>query len=486
MELTKRLGATTKRAIRIATEENLNGFRDERHQWEPKLSEWPTIVDETFAEIFDPKNARLLPKHERSAFGEMVMKYVRDSDAFKQLKRITRANIALSAEATASLTTGIADVIGVARMKQDADASDDPRKIIRELSTICEALPDDADEIIQAAEKKRKSSMRRRSMMLQRLQQATQSGALEAVMEQTVAHVDQTSQRVRFLREAGLGFGDHSLDGELDLEIVKACVGSERLNQAIDALGRISKTFKIRKAKAPKVGRCDVVDVTTGDDLLSLIPSEQAMLGHPVLKLDLLSRVSQREALCYQQKSDSQYKGDIVMLVDRSGSMSGVQYMWARAVALAVAGRALKQKRRLAVSLFSGSGNRTTMLVEDNSGLAKLIEALKREPNGGTDALGALKDVRQLAGKLRRPDVLVITDGEWGQTIEHEMKDIRRRDATETSATVCLIDMNRSGVTDEDWKDGLGVDSVIHVDSDKLAREEGSTVGAELMEHANL
>jgi uncharacterized protein with von Willebrand factor type A (vWA) domain len=117
------------------------------------------------------------------------------------------------------------------------------------------------------------------------------------------------------------------------------------------------------------------------------------------------------EALCREMKGeDAKNAGDIVLLVDRSGSMTGAPMLFARALAAACLVNASAEGRRVVLCMFGSTTRIHT--VAGKKGMGQAIKTLGLPPSGGTDparAMGAVID--HGLQDLRDPDVLMITDG---------------------------------------------------------------------------
>ena len=159
-------------------------------------------------------------------------------------------------------------------------------------------------------------------------------------------------------------------------------------------------------------GACDVVGVRPDDDPTRLLPEELVMLDDEDLGDATLARLLDGETLCWEMEGEEfRDRGDIVLVVDRSGSMGGTTIIFARALAAACLMNARLQGRRVVLCMFS-SGAPTVVNVQGIHGLKDAIRALGLPASGGTDTSGAFRAVHEHGlADLRDPDVLLITDG---------------------------------------------------------------------------
>ena len=117
---------------------------------------------------------------------------------------------------------------------------------------------------------------------------------------------------------------------------------------------------------------------------------------------------------CYEMK-DKEYrkKGEVNILVDRSGSMEGPRMVFARAMAMVALTKAFKERRRCALTLFSGEDSYVSQMVKagDRPALYEAIRLLGERCGGGTDLEGALLHSANVLGSLKNADTTLITDG---------------------------------------------------------------------------
>ncbi len=173
--------------------------------------------------------------------------------------------------------------------------------------------------------------------------------------------------------------------------------------------------FKRRVRRSPR-GELDGYEL--GSDVERMVPSELA------LPLDfLLYKYSEGSLLLYK-KVLPESNGPIYVLLDKSGSMMGTKILWAKAVALALAQRAARERRDYYVRFFDSIPYPPLRLSKNARGrdLIKLLDYVARiRANGGTDItraiLAALEDISNT--RRRGPsDIILITDGEDKVTID--------------------------------------------------------------------
>jgi uncharacterized protein with von Willebrand factor type A (vWA) domain len=112
-------------------------------------------------------------------------------------------------------------------------------------------------------------------------------------------------------------------------------------------------------------------------------------------------------------------KGPMVVCLDVSSSMQGDKELWGKAVTLTLMDIARRQRRLFRAVLFS-SGADSLRVIDVNRErryepeLGKVMELAEYFPGGGTEFERPLDAAMELIAhkKLRRADIVIITDGE--------------------------------------------------------------------------
>lgn len=191
---------------------------------------------------------------------------------------------------------------------------------------------------------------------------------------------------------------------------------SPSLQQLSQLIGRFKLLAREVFRKKGSDGSTTISSVTTGGNLEQVLPSEKMMLGNSTTKLDFLRRYHQKELLQYKSKNQPSGKGPMVVCCDVSGSMSGKPEEWSKAVLLALAEVAQKQKRDFACILFNGDVVGTWIIPKGTWDPVAIIDIAEVAPNGGTNFMLPLSCALDIISesKFRRADVVFITDGDCG------------------------------------------------------------------------
>jgi uncharacterized protein with von Willebrand factor type A (vWA) domain len=188
---------------------------------------------------------------------------------------------------------------------------------------------------------------------------------------------------------------------------------SPKLKELSELVGRFRVLAKQMFKKRGMDGSVSICNVTTGGDLDRVLPSEKMALAHPGTKMDFLRRYHQKELLQYKSKELPAGKGPLIVCCDVSGSMRGVPEQWSKAVVLALAEIAQRQKRNFACILFDSKLVGTWVIPKGIWSPSAFIAIAETAPSGGTNFELPLLKAYQLIceSKFNKADVVFITDG---------------------------------------------------------------------------
>src|SRR5271154_4250794 len=211
----------------------------------------------------------------------------------------------------------------------------------------------------------------------------------------------------------------------------------------------IDQAARALKRKTRERGVAEAYDIELGSELGRLIPAELLAMHHPVLKRDFHRRVLEGTVLQYRLRDDEQKgKGPMVVCIDVSSSMQGDKEMWSKAVALTLMDIARRQRRLFRAVMFS-SGNVSLKVLDLNRerryqpDLNKVVEMAEYFPGGGTDFESPINAAVELLGekKLKRGDIVIITDGESQVSPEWLARLKERKDELDFSIFAVLVDV---------------------------------------------
>jgi len=206
-----------------------------------------------------------------------------------------------------------------------------------------------------------------------------------------------------------------------------------------------------RSHKTPRKA-LEMDGIERGDDINRMLPSEMALLCHPILKTLWHAKRTERLLLLYQhqgkrgrgQKDDSALekkgslneqghkgksslgRGPIIICLDTSGSMHGEPENIAKASVLEALKTAHREQRPCHLFAFSGPQQTTFHQLDlRRGGLIELLKFLQFSFHGGTDLPQALKLAleKQAEEGWQKADILLVSDGRF-PLVQNTLKDI--------------------------------------------------------------
>lgn len=262
------------------------------------------------------------------------------------------------------------------------------------------------------------------------------------------------------LDEGGDGRGG---DIESKRKLLQKIRTSNKLKRLAQLAGRFRRAAVHKQRTKADHARDEIADITLGDDLARLLPSEAAKLANPETRVLFYKSFIEKNLLCYELKGrETQDRGPIVVCVDNSGSMAGDRELWSKAVALALLEIAKRQKRSFALLHFSRSVG--CRLIWDRGPNPpewdKVIEAMEYFSGGGTDFEPVLKEALQIIEKegFKKADVVMVTDGAASTDFAKTYR--RKAEAKEVTTYGVLIGGYGEGALGEFCDRTMSIDDV--------------------------
>ena len=359
------------------------------------------------------------------------------------------------------------DLWDLARQEQDLEARAEAVKAIDEIqeskageneSAPGEQKKDQATkkelaEMADAAERAAKVSearLNQKSRQFETQLKGADRSALKRMQLKTAelaGEIDQAAEDSHdFSREFGQG---GRVAAGARLELGRRLARNKKLGELARMVGRFKQDARALKRKTLERGVAEAYDIELGAELGRLIPAELLAMHHPVLKRDFHRRVLEGTVLQYRLRDDEQKgKGPMVVCIDVSSSMQGDKEMWSKAVALTLMDIARRQRRLFRAVMFS-SGDVSLKVLDLNRerryqpDLNKVVEMAEYFPGGGTDFETPIDAAVELLGekKLKRGDIVIITDGESQVSPEWLARLRERKDDLDFSIFAVLVDV---------------------------------------------
>jgi uncharacterized protein with von Willebrand factor type A (vWA) domain len=284
-------------------------------------------------------------------------------------------------------------------------------------------LKDKIAKLAEAAENAAKVSEARVNQKARQVESDIANGDLTQLKKMQLRaaelanEIDQASEDSHaFSRE--FGQGGRMPAGER-LELGRRLARNKKLGELARMVGRFKQDARAIRRNTLDRGVAEAYDIERGSDLGRMIPSELVAMHHPILRHDFHRRLLEGSILQYRLQDDEQkHKGPMVVCVDVSSSMEGQKELWSKAVSLTLMDIARRRRRLFRAVMFSSSNvvkvldlNRERRYQPD---LNKVLELAEYFPGGGTDFEAPIDAAMALIEekKLKRADIVIITDGE--------------------------------------------------------------------------
>lgn len=235
---------------------------------------------------------------------------------------------------------------------------------------------------------------------------------------------------------------------------------NNRLAKFYKLLGQFKMVQQAESRRKVQHAADEVVGVKLGNNLQRIIPAEMLNVATPELEDDFWLRWANHELLEYDLRGKEKLgQGPVIVVVDESGSMScedvagGSREAWSKALALALCDQARQKNRDFHYIGFSSSrqqwlqsfpGGKTTI-----QGVLTMTEHFW---GGGTHYESPLRQALELIelayddkGKPK-PDIVFITDDEYGSMDEDFMREWHRvKDKTDVRCFGVALGCGYSG-----------------------------------------
>ena len=352
------------------------------------------------------------------------------------------------------------DLWDLAQQEEDLEARAQAVKTANEIAEPKEGEPapnaaavKEISEMADAAERAAKVSEARLNQKARRFEtqlKGADQNALKRMQLKTAELADEIDRAAEDSHDFSLEFGQGGrVAAGARLELGRRLARNKKLGELARMVGRFKQEARALKRKTLERGVAEAYDVELGAEIGRLIPAELLAMHHPALRRDFHRRILEGSVLQYRLRDDEQKgKGPMVVCIDVSSSMEGEKEMWSKAVALTLMDIARRQRRLFRAVMFS-SGDVSLKVLDLNRerryqpDLNKVVEMAEYFPGGGTDFETPIDAAIELLGekKLKRGDIVIITDGESQVSPEWLTKLRERKDELDFSIFAVLVDV---------------------------------------------
>ena len=248
--------------------------------------------------------------------------------------------------------------------------------------------------------------------------------ALQESLEATKQAKEIRNYAARF--EAGTGSMLSLEDSVSDILRLARNTDVQLILETLKSVEDVEAKIKKRVRRSPR-GELDGYEL--GSDI------ERVVLSELVLPFEAFALKLAESSLLLYRKIVQEGAGPFHVLLDKSGSMMGLKIVWAKAVAIALAQRAAKERRTFILRFFDSIPYPPIKISKRVRGrdVIRLLEYVARvRANGGTDItraiLTAIEDIVNTRDK-RPSDIVLITDGEDKIAIDAVKRGLNRAKA---------------------------------------------------------
>jgi len=428
-------------------------------QQSEQLQKLPKLFKEDFPTIdpliFDTFNAfyKYSPKfyndseiQEEYLINKEVLKKAINTEEYQKLRTITKLDEVNSAVATVTFVqTVIQELIKrnpkiQEQIQQIQQQRNQMLKTLQQIAQLQSQLPQLPKHQRQQAQKQLNQLQQQLNQIQQNInqqaqnlkKQVTQIAVSKAIQKarEKAQEMNQTIQALSWGRESSTL---QKVPAEERFKLANALLRSKKLLELAKLLGRFKHLAITTKKQKIKRQVSEIYEISIGNNLQHVIPTELAKLQHPLLKLDFLKRFAEKQLIQYSLRSkDTLAKGDFIVCLDLSGSMSGERELWAKAVALATLEIAIREKRGWALITFSENVKSVRKFdKKQKPSISEILEIAEEFYGGGTNfELPLSKAVELLEhGFSKKADILFITDGECevSNTFVQEFNEFKKK-----------------------------------------------------------
>jgi len=356
-------------------------LQDAEREGTHKQSNFSEFMTDVFGGLYkyEPKQRPESNITPDSEWMDKIYNEIKQLPEWNSLRERTKLNAVASAAATAEFCLRFSDAVPNAGKQQQSNGSGagiDMSAVRRVAREACEAAAEEADKINEA---------------MVALGYGTGNG-----QRQTIAP-------------------------SLKKKIAGKLLNNDQIRRIAELAGRFQRIALDKQKSKTKHGTDEINDITIGDDLGRLVPSEMMKLNHPLLKLDFQKRMLEKSLVQYQLSGrEREGRGPLIICCDESGSMQGRKDIWAKAVALALLRIAQKQKRTFAMIHYDNRVNRVDKFGKKADPIA-IMDAITHFTGGGTDFEQPLNEAFQIISQeseYKKADIVFICDGEAGVSPE--------------------------------------------------------------------
>src|SRR5580698_4212865 len=389
--------------------------------------------------------------------GEQVLDLVRSEKLINRREMLDLWDLKHQEESLAESAAALKNAVELSEQNQrEADGDDQTPGDDSQDNAKLQKKIDELKEAAERATRVSEARLNQKARMLEDQLRHSDHSELKRMQLRSAQLAEEIDRVAQDSHDFSLEFGQGGrLSAGERLELGRRLARNRKLGELARLVGRFKQDARALRRKTLDRGVSEAYDIERGADLGRLIPSELLALHHPQLRADFHRRLLEGAVLQYRLREDEQKgKGPMVVCIDVSSSMQGDKELWAKAVSLTLMDIARRQRRLFRAVLFS-SGPESMKVIDLNRErryqpeLPKVIELAEYFPGGGTDFQGPIDAAVGLIAdkKLKRGDIVVITDGECQVSPEWLAQLKERKEDLQFSIFAVLVDVGSSDLS---------------------------------------
>ena len=385
---------------------------------ECKIYNFDNFVAETYHRLYDREPNRLEDQEIKpeNKIWIKIHSQMSELESFKQFSKRLNGDEFLAGIGTTAICSAIVEIL-----PKPSAPLENPEIIRNQLRDIFEILNGEPPtaEMLQTIQKLKQKGVEAR-LACEKYADSIDTGKIEnaiiigiASAESDLGSIDESLCAFR-----GGSDGNHveNLKISEKIKLAQRIQSSQKLQAIAQLAGKkIALAAKMQRSKV-KEGRTEIVGITTGNDLVRILPSELVKLTIPELFPIFAQGFIERSLLQREMTSrEPMAKGPIVICLDSSGSMAGSAEIWSKAIALALLSIAVSQKRHCRILHFTGRVEKIDDFVGTVPDPNQVMDCIEKFYRGNSTSFtaaltGALDSIKQHE-QSKKADVVLITDG---------------------------------------------------------------------------
>ena len=416
-----------------ADAEELQGYK---HEGEKKLASFNSLVNDVFQSIYGLR-PRFLPEDDMSdlskTFNKGILSELMDDDNYAAIKQVCEGKelpaIGATEEFSEKLLENLSSLMNKASGgKGQVNALElmeqDKEEYLKELDeALSQYQQADADKkgnlekkVVSTANKvmaKKEQSEQFSEIVKRGMNQKAKE--IAGVVSKSAASALERAEEIQNTVLAW-GNGDSSMQkNPVNTEILKRTAKSYKLRYIAQFLGRYKQMLNSKRLAGYTYARGEKYDIEYGNNISRALTSELITISTPEM-LPLFLKKYQSKKLKQYRKREPEYKGkgDIIVCLDESTSTFGENNAYGMAIAMVLYEICRINHTNFALVHFSSDAKVDYFPKDEIPDSKKILDCAETLLGGGTDFERPLKEAFALtsSGKLDKPDIVFITDGE--------------------------------------------------------------------------